>query len=61
MGVTEFSNYQEGTKAVINAIAQLGDAYTVVGGGDSVAAIEQLESEAFLNIFQLVVELQFNI
>lgn len=51
MGVTEFSNYQAGTKAVVNSVASLVDAFTVVGGGDSVAAIEQLEAaESFKHI-----------
>ena len=43
LGVTEFGNYARGTEAIAKAIGALGsDAYTVVGGGDSVAAIKKL-------------------
>ena len=43
LGVTEFTNYSKGTEAIAQAIGSLGpDAYTVVGGGDSVAAINKL-------------------
>ena len=43
LGVTEFANYSKGTEAIAQAIGSLGpDAYTVVGGGDSVAAINKL-------------------
>ncbi|VEU70369.1 phosphoglycerate kinase [Mycoplasmopsis glycophila] len=45
MGVTEFDNFKEGTLAVCKAIAGLKDAYSVVGGGDSVAAVEKLGME----------------
>lgn len=45
MGVAEFENYKHGTLAVCKAIATLKDTYTVVGGGDSVAAIEKLGME----------------
>ncbi|WP_036451792.1 phosphoglycerate kinase [Mycoplasma buteonis] len=45
MGVTEFENYKEGTLAVCKAIASLQGAYSVVGGGDSVAAVEKLGME----------------
>ncbi|MEY4568408.1 MAG: Phosphoglycerate kinase [Planctomycetota bacterium] len=41
MGVFEMSPFDEGTKAVANAIAQ-SDAVSIIGGGDSAAAIEQL-------------------
>lgn len=44
LGVTEFKNYATGTQAIAKAIGALGpDAYTVVGGGDSVAAIQKLK------------------
>ncbi|CCP24278.1 phosphoglycerate kinase [Mycoplasmopsis cynos] len=46
MGVAEFENYKNGTLAVCKAIASLKDCYTVVGGGDSVAAIEKLGMES---------------
>jgi triosephosphate isomerase len=41
MGVFEFPNYAVGTKAVAKAIAESG-AISIVGGGDSAAAVEQL-------------------
>jgi phosphoglycerate kinase len=41
MGVFEFPRFAEGTKAVANAVADA-DAHTVVGGGDSVRAVEEL-------------------
>lgn len=42
MGVFEFSNFAEGTLAVCAAVADLQDATTVVGGGDSVNAVKRL-------------------
>lgn len=45
LGVCEFSNYQKGTYEIAKAIAQLKDAYTVIGGGDSAAAIINLGLE----------------
>jgi phosphoglycerate kinase len=41
MGVAEIPDFAEGTRAVGEAIAT-SDAYTLVGGGDTVAAIESL-------------------
>jgi phosphoglycerate kinase len=43
MGVFEFSNFEAGTKAVGLALAEATTqgAYTLVGGGDSVAAVNQ--------------------
>jgi phosphoglycerate kinase len=41
MGVFEWSRFAEGTKAVAQAAAEA-DAYTVVGGGDSVRAVQEL-------------------
>jgi phosphoglycerate kinase len=41
MGVFEWPRFAEGTKAVAEAVASA-DAFTVVGGGDSVRAIEEL-------------------
>lgn len=41
MGVFEMPPFDEGTKAVAQAIADL-DATSIIGGGDSAAAIEQL-------------------
>ncbi|WP_406617565.1 phosphoglycerate kinase [Mycoplasmopsis adleri] len=46
MGVAEFENYREGTLAIAKAIASLGSScYSIVGGGDSVAAVEKLNME----------------
>ena len=42
MGVFELSNYAKGTIGVCEAIANLQGATTVIGGGDSAAAAEQL-------------------
>ena len=42
MGVFEFSNFAEGTLVVCSAVADLQDATTVVGGGDSVNAVKRL-------------------
>ena len=42
MGVFEMSNYANGTIGVCKAIAELKDAKTIIGGGDSAAAAIQL-------------------
>ncbi len=42
MGVFEMSNYAAGTLGVCEAVAHLDGATTIVGGGDSVAAVEKL-------------------
>lgn len=41
MGVFEFPKFAEGTFAVAKALANLQDATTIIGGGDSAAAAEQ--------------------
>lgn len=42
MGVFEFENFAEGTLEVCRAVAELTDATTVIGGGDSVNAVKRL-------------------
>lgn len=41
MGVFEMSNFSKGTTAIAKVLAEL-DATTVIGGGDSVAAVNQI-------------------
>jgi phosphoglycerate kinase len=41
-GVFEFENYVEGTNSICKAIAELKDATTIIGGGDSAAAALKL-------------------
>ncbi|CAJ1226665.1 phosphoglycerate kinase [Levilactobacillus zymae] len=42
MGVFEMSNYAEGTLEIGKFLGTLSDAKTIVGGGDSTAAVQQL-------------------
>lgn len=42
MGVFEFANFAEGTLEICRAVAELSDATTVIGGGDSVNAVKRL-------------------
>jgi len=41
MGVFELEPFANGTKAVAQALAEAKDTYSVIGGGDSAAAVEQ--------------------
>ncbi|KMQ52987.1 Phosphoglycerate kinase [Chitinispirillum alkaliphilum] len=41
MGVFEFPNFAKGTEAIATSIADLSDAVTVIGGGDSVSAVKK--------------------
>jgi len=41
MGVFEFTKFSEGTKVIANTLAQLSGATTVIGGGDSVSAVNK--------------------
>lgn len=43
MGVFEMEPFATGTKSVAIALADAKDAYTVIGGGDSAAAVEKFE------------------
>jgi phosphoglycerate kinase len=49
MGVTEIADFSKGTEAVGKAVASSG-AYTLVGGGDTVAAIESLGVTGFSHV-----------
>ncbi|QQK81530.1 phosphoglycerate kinase [Salicibibacter cibi] len=48
MGVFEMAPFAEGTKEVAGALANT-DAYTIIGGGDSAAAVEQFGFAAEMN------------
>jgi phosphoglycerate kinase len=41
LGVFEFPNFAKGTQAIAQIVASCKQAFTVVGGGDSIAALEQ--------------------
>jgi phosphoglycerate kinase len=41
MGVFEMTSYENGTKSVASALAEAEHTYTVIGGGDSAAAVEK--------------------
>lgn len=43
MGVFEMKPFEDGTRAVANAVAQNADADTIIGGGDSVAAVNKFD------------------
>jgi len=51
MGVFEFSNFANGTREVARAVAESG-AISIIGGGDSAAAIEQLGFADKITTFQ---------
>lgn len=42
MGVFEMEKFAKGTEAIAQTLAEKQDAITIIGGGDSVAAVEQL-------------------
>ena len=41
MGVFEIDAFAKGTRAVAEALAEANDTYSVIGGGDSAAAVEK--------------------
>ncbi|WP_458411969.1 phosphoglycerate kinase [Schinkia sp. CFF1] len=43
MGVFEYEKFANGTKGVAQALAEADNTYTVIGGGDSAAAVEKFE------------------
>ncbi|MGJ7920201.1 phosphoglycerate kinase [Neobacillus sp. LXY-4] len=43
MGVFEMDKFAGGTKAVAEALAEANDTYSVIGGGDSAAAVEKFD------------------
>lgn len=43
MGVFEMDKFAGGTKAVAQALAEANDTYSVIGGGDSAAAVEKFD------------------
>ncbi|MFT8321716.1 MAG: phosphoglycerate kinase [Bacillus sp. (in: firmicutes)] len=43
MGVFEMDAFAKGTKAVAEALAEAQDTYSVIGGGDSAAAVEKFD------------------
>jgi phosphoglycerate kinase len=42
MGVFEFDKFAAGTEAIAHTLAGKSDAVTIIGGGDSVAAVEKV-------------------
>ncbi len=45
MGVFEFSNFEGGTRAIVDALAENKEATTIVGGGDSAAAVAKFNKQ----------------
>jgi phosphoglycerate kinase len=43
MGVFELEPFAKGTKGVAEALAEAADTYSVIGGGDSAAAVEKFD------------------
>ena len=41
LGVFEFENFSKGTLAIANAVAELKDCVSIIGGGDSVSAVNK--------------------
>lgn len=49
MGVFEMEAFENGTKAVATALADAQNTYTVIGGGDSAAAVEKFDLAASMD------------
>ena len=58
MGVFEFDKFSKGTYAMANALADVTSSggVTVIGGGDSVAAVEQSGLVSCLTLVQVAVQ-----
>ena len=51
VGLFEYDKFAEGTKSIAEKLASLNDAVTIIGGGDSAAAVEKMGlSDKFTHI-----------
>ncbi|VEU59147.1 phosphoglycerate kinase [Mesomycoplasma neurolyticum] len=49
VGITELDNFKHGTEEIAKTISKIRGGYKVVGGGDSIAAVEKLGYESAFN------------